>query len=82
MNLAPASIECPYGVGVNHLGDYQRDCVRQAEAAVAGLQRCGIVSDGSADGDRLAAVCEVSGSRQDLAAHASVTFTRTAEGRC
>jgi hypothetical protein len=63
MNIAPAPIERPHRVGVDHLSDYQCDCVRQAEAAVASLQRRGIVSDGGTDRNRLAAVCEVSGGR-------------------
>jgi hypothetical protein len=71
MNVAQAPVERPYRVGVDHLGDYQRDCVRQAERAVASLQRCGVIGDRGADRDRLAAVCEVSGCRKRLAAHAS-----------
>jgi hypothetical protein len=63
MNVVPAPIERPHRVGVDHLGDYQRDRVRQAEATVASLQRGGVVSDGGADWDRLAAVREVSGGR-------------------
>jgi hypothetical protein len=63
MNVAPAPVERPHRIGVEHLGDDQRDCVRQAEAAVMGLQRCSVVGDDGADRDRLAAVCEVSGRR-------------------
>jgi hypothetical protein len=63
MNIAPAPIERPHGVSVDHLSDHQRDCARQAEAPVASLQRRGIVSDGGTDRNRLAAVCEVSDGR-------------------
>jgi hypothetical protein len=56
MNVAPAPIKRPHGICVDHLSDHQRDRVRQAEAAVASLQRRGVVGDGGANMEQLEAV--------------------------